>query len=160
MPEVAFMKIDGIDGESNVKNQKNMVEVLGFSHEVSKEVDPLDCRQVRSDRRHRQFEVVKRFDKATPLSAQAVCQGKKINQVEIKWYRQPADGGSDPEHYFTHTFKDVIITSIRHWMPNVLDGSKKELGHMETVSFGYGQLTWKSETGGTEFQDDVRGKMS
>lgn len=156
MPEIGFMKIDGIDGESNVKNQKNMIEVLGFSHEVSKEVDPLDCRKVRGDRRHRTFEVVKSFDKATPLIAQAVCQGKKIKNVEIKWYRQPADGGSDPEHYFTQKFEDVIVTGIRPWVPNALDGATKTFGHMESVTFGYGQVTWKSETGGTEFKDDLR----
>ncbi len=157
MPEVAFMKVDGIAGESNVKNQKDMIEVLAFSHEVSKEVDPLDCRKPKGDRRHKQFEVVKIYDKASPLLAQALCQGKKVNQVEIKWFRADPDGGSDPQHYFTHTFVDCIVTSVRLWMPNALDGATRNFGHMESVAFGYGQITWKSETGGTEFKDDVRG---
>ena len=111
---------------------------------------------MRSDRRHHQFEVVKIFDKATPLLFQAVCQGKKIKKVEIKWFRQPAEGSGDAEHYFTMTFEDVIATSVRPWMPNALDPAMRQFGHMETVTFGYGKVAWKSETGGTEFTDESR----
>ena len=156
MPEVAFMKIDGVDGECNVKDHKDEIEVLEFNHAVSKEVDPLDCSKVRSDRRHGQASVVKLFDKATPLLHQKLCEGSTIDQIEIKWYRQPEGGGSDPEHYFTHTFKNCIITSVEPNMPNALDPTKKEFGHMEKVEWGYKQLTWTSESGGTEFSDEVR----
>ena len=157
MPEIAYMTIDDIDGESNVKDHKDEIEVLAFDHKVSKEVDPLDCSKVRSDRRHGQASVIKLFDKATPLLHQKLCEGGTIDNIEIKWYRQPDGGGSDPEHYFTHTFEKCIITSVIPNMPNALDPEKKKFGHMETVEWGYQQLTWKSETGGTEFTDDVRG---
>jgi len=158
MPEIAFMEVSNdIKGESNVKDQSDKIEVLSFSHEVSKEVDPLDCRRVRGDRRHHVFEVVKSYDKATPMLAQFLCQGKKIDTVTIRWFRADPDGGDKPQHYFTHTFTDCIVTSVRPWMPNALDSSTRNFGHMEAVTFGYGQISWKSETGGTEFKDDVRG---
>ncbi len=156
MPEIGFMKIDGIDGESNVKDHDGEIEVLAFNHELTKEVDPLDCSKVRSDRHHGMASIVKMFDKATPLLHQKLCEGGTIDQIEIKWYRQPEGGGSDPEHYFTHKFVDCIITRMEPYVPNALDPSFRDQGHMEKVSWGYKQLTWTSESGGTEFTDEVR----
>jgi len=156
MPEIAFMFVDGIDGESNVKNQDKAIEVLAFDHEVAKEVDPLDCSKVKSDRRHGVATVTKNFDKATPLLHQKLCEGGTIGKIEIKWYRQPQGGGSDPEHYFTHTFTDCIITRLQPQMHNALDPMAREYGHMELMSWGYKQLAWKSESGGTEYTDEVR----
>ncbi|MCP5069579.1 MAG: type VI secretion system tube protein Hcp [bacterium] len=156
MPEIAFMFVDGIDGESNVQNQDKAIEVLTFDHEVVKEVDPLDCSKVKSDRRHGVANVTKYFDKATPLLHMKLCEGGSIKKIEIKWFRQPEGGGSDPEHYFTHTFLDCIVTSLKPHMDNALDPTKKEFGHMELMSWGYKQLTWKSVTGGTEFADKIR----
>ena len=156
MPEIAFMTVDDIDGESNVANQSDKIEVLAFDHEVIKEVDPLDCSVVVSDRRHGQATVLKRFDKASPLLNQKLCEGGTIPEIMIEWYRQPEGGGSDPEHYFTHTFNDCIITRVEPYMPNALDPVFAQQGHMEKVTWGYKQVTWKSETGSTEFTDEVR----
>ncbi len=156
MPEVAYMTIDGIQGESTAKGQKNNIDVLAFNHSVYKEVDPLDCSKVRSDRRHASVQIVKQFDKATPLIFQKLCQGGTISKIEIKWYRQPKGSGSSPEHYFTCTYKDCIFTRVEPFMPNALDPATREYGHMEKVTFGYREVTWKSETGGTEFADDMR----
>ena len=156
MPEVGYMVVDDIDGESNIKDHEDEIEVLQFDHEVNKAVDPLDCSKVTGDRRHGTVQVTKIYDKATPLLNQKLCEGGTIGQIEIKWFRQPADG-SDPEHYFTHTFKDCIVTGVRPWMPNALDPSMNSYKHMEVLTFGYKQVTWKSETGGTEFADEVRG---
>lgn len=154
MPEIAFIKFDGIDAESNVKGHDGEADVLQFDHSVSKEVDPLDCSKVRSDRRHGTASIVKYMDKATPLLHQALCQGKTIDKITIKWFRQPAEGSGEPEHYFTHTFDKCIVTSVRPSMSNALDGGRS--GHMETIEWGYRQLEWTSETGGTTFADEVR----
>jgi type VI secretion system secreted protein Hcp len=155
MAEVSFMKIDGIDGESKIKGQDAKIDVLEFEHEVSKAVDPLNCARVTSDRHHGKVKIVKTFDKASPLIYQKLCQGGTISEIKIEWFRQPASGGSDPEHYFTHTFKDCIITAVRPYMRNVRDSQYDKFGHMECVEWGYKQVTWTSETGGTEFVDET-----
>ncbi|QDU61517.1 Major exported protein [Planctomycetes bacterium Pan216] len=154
MPEIAFCTIEGVEGESNVKDQEGNIDVLQFDHDVSKDVDPLDCSKVRSDRRHSSASFIKYMDKATPVLFQKLVQGETIPSIEIKWYRQPADGSAEPEHYFTHKFESCIITSVRPSMSNALEGGPS--GHHECVEFGYRQLTWTSETGGTEFTDEIR----
>lgn len=156
MPEISFMTVTDIDGESNVQDQSDKIEVICFSHEVSKETNPLDCSVVVQDRRHGAATVLKRFDKASPLLNQKLCEGGTIDEIKIEWYRQPDGGGSDPEHYYTHTFVDCIITKMEACMPNALDPLFDRQGHMERVSWGYRELTWKSETGSTEFADQVR----
>ncbi|QDU61519.1 Major exported protein [Planctomycetes bacterium Pan216] len=154
MPEVSFMYIEGIEGESNHKDHEGAIDVLQYDHQVSKEVDPLDCSKVRSDRHHGSVSVLKYMDKASPDLAKSLVQGATIPSIEIKWYRQPADGDTEPEHYFTIKFSDVIVTSYRPSMSNALDGGRS--GHLECMEFGYREVTWTSETGGTEFTDEVR----
>lgn len=155
MPEIGFLFCE-IEGESNVKGQDKAIEVIQFDHSVKKDVDPLDCSKVKSDRRHGEASVVKYFDKASPLLAQKLCEGGTIPEIKIKWFRQPEGGGSDAEHYFTHTFTDCIITRLEPHVPSALDPTKDKYGHMEQVHWGYKQLTWTSETGGTEYTDEVR----
>ena len=157
MPEIAFVEIDGVEEEdyfSNVKGQEGKLLVLQFDHDVSKEVDPLDCCKVRSDRHHGQASILTYQGKSTPELNKLLCEGGTVPQIQIKWYRQPDGSSGDPEHYFTHTFKDCIVTAVRPAMSNALSGG--DSGHMLTFTFGYKQLTWTSETGGTEFSDEVR----
>jgi type VI secretion system Hcp family effector len=77
-----------------------------------------------------------------------------LNKVEVKWYRQPPEGGTEPEHYFTHLFEKCIVTSVRPLMKSATDGGRT--GHMFSFEFGYRNITWTSVVGGTEFQDSIR----
>ena len=116
MPEIAFVEIDGVEEEeyfSNVKGQEGKLLVLQFDHDVSKEVDPLDCSKVRSDRHHGAASILTYQGKSTPELNKLLCEGGTIGQIQIKWYRQPEGSSGNPEHYFTHTFKDCIITAVR-----------------------------------------------
>lgn len=154
MAEVAFCYVDGIEGECNVQGQEGAIEVRGFQHDVSKQVDPLDCSKVRSDRHHGTATLLTDLDKSFPLLMKALVQGETINKIEVKWYRQPPEGGSEPEHYFTHTFDKCIVTSVRPLMKSATDRGAS--GHMFSFEFGYRQITWTSVVGGTEFMDEVR----
>jgi type VI secretion system secreted protein Hcp len=154
MAEVAFCYIDGIEGECNKQGHTGAVEVRAFHHEVAKQVDPLDNSKVRSDRHHGSVTITTDLDKSFPLLMKALCNGETINQIKVEWYRQPAEGASEPEHYFTHTFSKCIITGVRPLMKSATEQGRT--GHMFSFDFGYRQVTWTSETGGTEFLDEQR----
>ena len=154
MAEVSFCYIDGIEGECNVAGQEGSVEVRAFNHDVRVQVDPLDCSKVRSNRMHGTAALTTDLDKSFPLLMQKLCTGQTVDSISIKWYRQPPEGGEDQEHYFTHKFDKCIVTSVRPLMKSATDGGRT--GHMFSFEFGYRQCTWTSETGGTEFLDEVR----
>ena len=154
MAEVAYCYIDGIEGECNIKGQEGAVEVRAFHHEVAKQVDPLDNSKVRSDRHHGTVTITTDLDKSFPLLMKALCNGETIANIEVKWFRQPPEGGSDPEHYFTHKFDKVIVTGVRPLMKSATEQGRS--GHRFSFDFGYRQITWTSETGGTEFLDEQR----
>ncbi|MBX9652009.1 type VI secretion system tube protein Hcp [bacterium] len=159
MAEVAFAYVQDqggspIEGECNMKGQEGAIEVRAFQHDVSKQVDPLDCSKVRSDRHHGSVTITTDLDKSFPLLMKALCEGATLNEIKVKWYRQPPEGGNEPEHYFTHTFTKCIVTSVRPIMRSATDGGRT--GHMFAFEFGYRQITWTSEVGGTEFLDEVR----
>ena len=78
MPEIAFVEIDGVEEEeyfSNVKDQEGKLLVLQFDHDVSKEVDPLDCSKVRSDRHHGAASILTYQGKSTPELNKLLCEG-------------------------------------------------------------------------------------
>lgn len=154
MAEVAYCEIAGIPGECNVSGQEGKVEVRAFHHEVSKQVDPLDNSKVRSDRHHGSVTITTDLDKSFPPLMQKLCQGETVDQIEVKWYRQPAEGSATPEHYFTHTFKKCIVTGVRPLMKSATEMGRT--GHMFSFDFGYRQIIWDAPVGGTNFEDAQR----
>jgi len=146
--ELCFMKIEGIDGECNVKDHKNEIEVLSFSHSCGIAIDPNDVTKVMGRRNHSEATVTKVADKATPNLYKALVEGKMINKIEVKWLRHKAEG-EGTEHYLTHTFEKCRIT-------NVTDSGGADGTVGETLTFAFGQITWKHEVEGQEFADKLR----
>lgn len=133
----AFLKIDGIPGESTDDKHKDWIEVLSFHHGLSQPASgaPSD-RGGRSAERcnHQDFTIVHGLDKASPKLALYCCNGKHISSVKLELCR----AAGDKQKYMEYVLSDVIVSSVR-------PGGSAQGGEtipLEEVSFNYGKIEW------------------
>ncbi len=133
----AFLKIDGIDGESTDDTHADWIEIDAFSHGLSQPAAgaPSD-RGGRTSGRvdHSQFTIVKGLDKASPNIALHCCNGKHIPEVVVELCR----ASGDKEKYMEYKLQDVTIASVRPAGNSNGDGAVPK----EEVSFAYGRIDW------------------
>jgi type VI secretion system secreted protein Hcp len=97
----AFLKIDGIPGESQDKDHKNEIDVLSFHWGIA--------RGNRGRAQVQDFQVVKNVDAASPLLFDAVCSGQHIKEAQFA-LRKAGDAAID---FYKIKFEDVFITSVQ-----------------------------------------------
>jgi type VI secretion system secreted protein Hcp len=133
----AFLKIEGIDGESTDDAHAKWIEVLSYSHGVSQPVSgSVSSGGGRSAERcdHSDFSIVKSMDKATPKLNLYCSNGEHIPNLSLELCR----AGGDKQKYMEYKLEDVIVTSVR-------PGGSSQGGEnlpLEEVSFAYGKISW------------------
>ena len=88
----AFLKIDGIPGESTDDKHKDWIEVLSFSHGVSQRASGSastagGATAERAD--FADFSIVKALDKASPKIFEASATGKHLKAVTVELFGRP-----------------------------------------------------------------------
>ncbi len=138
MAMVAYLKLEGIPGSSEVTGREETIEVYAFNHSILLPVNELDGK-ITGNRRHLAFEFHKRFDKASPLLYQYLVDGKEIPSGTLSWYRIDTLSGAE-EEYFKHTLENIRIISVEPYMMNCI--TYPDMDHMERVKFKYKKITW------------------
>lgn len=133
----AFLKIDGIPGESTDDKHKDWIEVLSYQHGISQPATAsASSGGARSAERcnHQDFTIVKALDKASPKIALYCCNGTHIKEVKLELCR----AAGDKQKYMEYKMTDVIISAVRP------TGTAKggETLPLEEVSFNYGKIEW------------------
>ena len=137
MPFDAFLKINGVPGESSDAKHKDQIEILSYSWGV-------DQPQTNSASSHgslsaeranfHPFVVVKAIDKASPKLAVGCAGGDHYTEAILEICR----AGGDKQPYMEYKMTDVMVTSYR---PGGTGGG--EALPLEEVSFSYGKIEWK-----------------
>ncbi|MHC1742010.1 MAG: Hcp family type VI secretion system effector [Syntrophobacteraceae bacterium] len=133
----AFIKIDGIPGESTDDKHKDWIEVLSYSWGVSqpKSASASTAGGASAERADFQdFSIVKALDKASPKIALACAGGKHVKEVKLELCR----AGGDKVKYMEYKMTNCIITSCRR-------GGAAQGGEtlpLEEVGFDYGKIEW------------------
>lgn len=133
----AFLKIDGIDGESDDDKHQKWIEILSFSHGLSQpSTGSRSSGGAATAERvnHQDFSVVKSLDKTSPKLALSCCKGTHIKEVKLELCRAT----DDKSKYMEYKMSDVIVTSVR-------PGGSAQGGEtlpLEEVSFNYGKIEW------------------
>jgi type VI secretion system secreted protein Hcp len=133
----AFLKIDGIPGESLDDKHKDWIELLSFSHGITQPAS-MTASSVGGATSERvtmgDFHIVKNLDKASPKLSEQCCSGKHIKDVTIELCR----AGGDKLKYMEVKLEQVIISSVS------TGGSSQGTGGFpsEAVSFNFGKVKW------------------
>lgn len=150
MPIPASLEIGEIPGSCEVQGRESHMEVLGFRHEVYMPTDRKDG-SATGTRVHKDFVVIKNYDKGTPKLYEHLCNGKIIGSAKLHWYM--IDETGTEKEYFTHELTNARVTSIRPYMPDVDNPSNEQYKHMEEVSFRYEKVKWLYKDGNVEYTD-------
>jgi type VI secretion system secreted protein Hcp len=105
-----FLKMDGVQGESQDANFKNQIQVLSFSWGASQvssvgktggsgagKVDLSD------------FSIMTNFDKATPNLFKSICAGTHVANGTFNAVKSGASGKA----YLTLTFSEIFVSSLQ-----------------------------------------------
>ena len=142
-----FLKIEGIEGESQDSKHKEWIEVLSFGQGVSMPIQGSGPSRTTGDSKHKDISVTKWIDKATPNLMLSSCNGRVFPKVEIDWVSS-SDGNTN---YMKYTLKDVIVTSVQ------TDGDTGERPS-ESLTLNYTEVEWTyivqdGATGGTAYSN-------
>lgn len=128
-----------IEGNASILGREGLVKVLRFDHTVR---IPTNDRkgELTGVRQHGPASFVKPFDKATPLLADALCNGETLQEVVFHWYRRES---GDLVEYFRHTLKEAKFSEHQAF------GSIPQ----EKLSILYSKITWLFLDGNIEYTD-------
>jgi len=106
----AYIKFDGIDGESQVAGHVGWSEIVSFSQGISQPggVDTSITRR-RGDVVFTDIVIVKEVDKASPKLAESICKGQVFPKVEIH-LTGPSEGSTCQGTFYTYELTNVLIT--------------------------------------------------
>jgi len=133
----AFLKIEGIPGESTDDKHKDWIEVLSFSFGISQAISGSASTSggATAERANFQdFSIVKTLDKASPKLALACADGTHIKEVKIELCR----AGGDKVKYMEYKMSNCVISSYH-------PGGSSQSGQtlpLEEITFNYGKIEW------------------
>jgi type VI secretion system secreted protein Hcp len=133
----AFLKIDGIPGESTDDKHKEWIEILSFSHGISQPTSSTasSAGGAPSERcAHSDFSIMKALDKASPKIYEFCSTGKPVKEVTVELCR----AGGDKLKYMEFKMEEVIVSNVA---PGG-NGKGSDNFPTETVSFNYGKIKW------------------
>lgn len=130
MPFDAFLKIDGVQGESTDSKHSNEIEVLSYHWGCSQAVTGtvsstgnLSGQRVNMDA----LTVTKQLDKASPLLSQHCAEGKVFPTVTLTLHR----AGGNKEKYMEYKLTNALISSVH------VGGSSQGEGGVPTEEVGF-----------------------
>lgn len=131
-----FLKIDGIDGQSEDKGHSKWVELINFKFGATQNVTIQRGADVSGRGQFEAFEFKHPVDAATPKLLQFCMSGQKIPKVELSVCR--AIAGAQTE-VLNVKLENVKIASA------VISGEEKDgvVDPVEVVKLVYGKANWK-----------------
>ncbi len=133
----AFLKIEGIPGESSDDKHKDWIEILSYSTGISQATSGAastggGASSERAD--FQDFSIVKALDKASPKLALACADGTHISSISLELCR----AGGDKVKYMEYKLTNCIVSSHR-------PGGSAQGGEtlpLEEVAFNFGKIEW------------------
>jgi len=129
----AFVKIDGIQGESTDDKHKDWVEITSYGWGATQPTSASASTAGGGSSERASFKdfiITKELDRATPKLALACADGTHIKEVVLELCR----AGSDKLKYMEYRLSNVIVSSIDN---GGSDGIPNEIIH-----FNYGKIEW------------------
>ncbi|MBX7219360.1 MAG: type VI secretion system tube protein Hcp [Blastocatellia bacterium] len=136
----AFIKFDGIQGESRDSKHKDWIEVLSYNFSVNQtaSISSSSHGSKSAERANfSDFHFTKALDKATPFMAFACASGQHFPKVMIEICRA---AGNDKEVFMRYTLQDVLLTGYS--TSGSGGGGEGETIPTENIGITYGKIEW------------------
>jgi type VI secretion system secreted protein Hcp len=135
----AYIKIDGIEGESTDSKHEGWIELLGYDHSAAQPTSGsessggyLTTGKVELSK----FKLVKTIDLATPVIYKHCTNATPIPTITMEVCR----AAGDKEVYYTVVLTNCVVTSIQNG--GTAKGAKASPLPIETVEVGYAEIKW------------------
>ena len=130
----AYIKFDGVDGESLDKDHSKWSDIQSFSQGMHQPgASATGAARRRGDVILDALHVSKELDKASPKLAEAVCKGKVFPKVEIHLTGSTSDSGRTT--YYAYELKNVLVSSY-----NIGGSGQSEQVPMEDFSLNFEEI--------------------
>jgi type VI secretion system secreted protein Hcp len=133
----AFLKVDGIPGESTDDKHKDWIEVKSFNFHMKQPTSQSASTAggASAERVHfGDFTIVKTIDKASPKLALVCADGTHIKEVILSICR----AGGDKVKYMEYKLSNCIVSEYHPSGPAYGDDPLPG----EQISFNYGKIEW------------------
>jgi type VI secretion system secreted protein Hcp len=140
-----FLKIDGIDGESQDAKHKNEIDIMSFSFGAEQTGTSSSGGGAGKGRvKAKDFMIVKQIDKSSPKIYQACCTGEVLKTVTLTVRK----AGKDQQEYYKIKLSDALVSSHLTGGPEHIasaaggagGGKADEWQPIESVSFNYSKI--------------------
>jgi type VI secretion system secreted protein Hcp len=135
----AFLKLEGVKGESKSKDHEGEIDLLSFSLGASNPVGSQSGTGLGAGKVSvSSFSLMKQMDAASPGLFAACCQGKHYGKATVTLRK----AGGTPLEYLVYSFEKVFVESVQ-WSGS----SGGDDVPMESVSLAFGKLeiTYKTQ---------------
>jgi len=132
----AFLKIDGIPGESQNEKHKDWIEIIDFDTKIEQPTTAAKGTgggAAAGKANFDDFKIVKKMDNATPKISVACAAGTAIKEIKIELCR----AGGEELKFMEYILTNSIISSHQVYKKNEEDNLPTE-----TVTFNFGKIKW------------------
>jgi len=130
----AYIKFEGIDGESKDAGHDGWTDALSFSHGLTQPGGgSTGATRRRGDVILDDFNIIKELDKSSPKIAEAVCKGKVFSKVKIHLTASYTNAGR--QNYYICELKNVLVTKY-----NVSGSGQSEEVPTEEISLNFEEI--------------------
>jgi type VI secretion system secreted protein Hcp len=131
---VAYLKFDGVDGESSDAGHDKWSDLLSVSYPISRPmvVEPTTGRRTRGPVQFGDVVCTKELDRSSPLIAQSLVGERTFPKLEIEL---TATYGGKQVTYYRYELKNVQVTSY-----SVSAGSEAGSLPVEEISLNYEEI--------------------
>ncbi|MDY7230944.1 type VI secretion system tube protein TssD [Hyalangium rubrum] len=150
-----YLKANGneIKGESTQVSlgREGSIECTYYSQEV------ITAREAGSGmatgrRQYQPLQIRKRIDKSSPLLMKALCENQVI-EATFKFFRPNPTGDGTTEQFYSVSFKQGRIASMRQFLPDTFIPATSTEPPMEELTFVFHTIGWTFTQGGVTHED-------
>ncbi|QUG73685.1 type VI secretion system tube protein Hcp (plasmid) [Erwinia sp. E602] len=137
-----------IKGDCLLAGREGAIEIMSSSYAVSLGVDA-HSGSITGTRMHKPFIIHKYIDKISPYLAIAVCESRRLQKAEMRYY-DTNDSGLEYEIYRV-VLDDVVVMSVEA-SHSYIAGSRHP-NMLETVALRFRGITWHYKEGNIQYSD-------
>jgi type VI secretion system secreted protein Hcp len=150
-----YLKANGTDikGDSTQQSlgRQDSIECVYYEQEV------VTAREAGSGlatgrRQYPGIKIRKRIDKSSPLLMKALCENQVI-ESSFKFFRPNPTGDGTTEQFYTVSFKQGRVNSIKQYVPDSFTPASTNLPAMEEITFVFHTINWTITNGGVTHED-------